>query len=654
MVNNNVFMTLFLFLFLFGFLNLPFIQKAGMPLSPVMITGYAINTTGIVDILIEGPELIVTIYSPENITYNFNKSDPYIIDLNVSADFAIDNESTDWKYSLNGGSDTTFTPNSSITADRWVNSLTVSAKYEGGGWGSETVIFYVNVSNSAPLLGVIDNPIFVCEGEKLAYNFNATDVDLDDLDGDISPRNPFYVESLGRTGNTSFFNITSGILNKDDVRNHSETISVVDSDGLVDTNDTIITVIEINNPPVMTGLGAQTVWLTGDNSTFYYQMVVDDVEDGNTSGGLLEFNLTWSASENFFDIGSSDGIMNYTPLLGHEGNTYSLTVCVEDNALSSIHSNISLCAPRDGDVESVCDSFSLTVTNENRAPTIINYTPINNSFSVSGTSSSDFFVEVYDADGTIPDIDWYVDGTLKEHNENISNDSYSYSFGCGVSGEHNITIITSDGLLSDSQAWTIDVSLVECPPPSSRGGSGPGGPSFCMEKWFCDNWDVCQNTEKSFEVKILSQENYYSTKEICAQNGYNEIFCGFQITECYDLNDCNNSVLKIPKSSEMRTCYFTENPSCYDKITNCHSGSCELLIDCGGPCNACATCSDKIENQGEEGIDCGGPCPFSCAVAKPIIVFGNILMWLSILLIIVIIYISYRIIKLLRKKRHHV
>jgi hypothetical protein len=48
--------------------------------------------------------------------------------------------------------------------------------------------------------------------------------------------------------------------------------------------------------------------------------------------------------------------------------------------------------------------------------------------------------------------------------------------------------------------------------------------------------------------------------------------------------------------------------TCYDGIRNCHDGSCESGIDCGGPCKDCPTCFDEIQNQGEEGIDCGGPC----------------------------------------------
>jgi len=56
--------------------------------------------------------------------------------------------------------------------------------------------------------------------------------------------------------------------------------------------------------------------------------------------------------------------------------------------------------------------------------------------------------------------------------------------------------------------------------------------------------------------------------------------------------------------------------TCYDGIRNCHHGSCESGIDCGGPCLPCPSCFDGIQNQGEEGIDCGGPCEKPCPVIK--------------------------------------
>ena len=672
MVNKRVLLvSLVLFLSVFIFLNVVTLRFFETPLSPVAMTGKVVES-GLVRVYVEGAPKIITIYTTENTTYRSDKytwsgaGHPkcddyrYILPLNVSVDFYI--ESVDgWKYSLYDlehsvyiEQDTLFDPNTTINSVRWGNLLSVSALEEDADWVTQEVVFTIEVPNSAPTLGYINDHIFICESERLDERFNATDVDEETLTHSISPPNPFYTDYLGRVEyKHSLFSIISGSLSKDDLGNHSEIISVVDPTDQSDSKSINITVIEINNLPVMEDIGAQTVWMNGSDSSFNHQMVVADVEDGDSSDGNMTFNLSWENDENLFSINSSTGVMNYTPLEGHQGAsslTYSLTVCVEDNPLASTHENISLCLPRSNNSESVCDSFTLTVTEENRAPEIVSYTP-NESLTVPGTTTTVFEVEVIDDDGTVPDIDWYLDGVLKEHNENKSSDSYSYSFGCGVSGNYNLTIITTDGLLSDSQTWEITVTNVDCPVQEVGGGGGGGGGSIggaCYEKWVCDAWDVCQNVQRSFDAKVLSPEDYYSTKELCVQNEYDERFCGFQIAACRDLNSCNNSVFEKLKPSEIRVCYFTEGPSCDDGITNCHDGACELLVDCGGPCPSCASCSDGAQNQGEFGIDCGGPCPYACEAESPLRITGFIIVILVIVLLIAIIFIGLKVINIFR------
>ena len=666
---------LILFLLVLGFLNMTTFHFFGVSLSPVVMTGKVVES-GLVRIYVEGIPRIITIHTPEDITYDFNDytcsglNHPkcgdyrYILPLNVSADFFVDpvggwNFSLyDMKHGVYIEQDTAFSPNITINAVRWENLLSVSSQEEDAGWVTQDVIFTVEVPNSAPVLADIDNHVFVCENERLDKRFNATDVDEDSLSDSISPPNPFYTDYLGKKSYIyNMFSIISGPLGKSDLGDYSETISVVDPYGQSDSTSINITVIEINNVPVMENIGAQTVWMSGADSTFYHQKNVLDTEDGLSSGGAMNFDISWGNNENLFDINSSTGVMNYTPLEGHQGSgslTYSLVVCVEDNPLVSAHDNISLCLPRSDNSESVCDSFSLTVTDENRAPTIASYTP-ETPLIVPGTTTTIFNVAVSDDDGTVPDIDWYVNGVLKEENENKSSDSYSYAFGCGVSGNYNISVVASDGLLDTSQTWNISVTNVDCPVQevSSGGGGGGGGGGSSLgvistEKWVCDDWEICQNAKKSFDVEVLSPEDYYSTKEVCAQNNYDDRFCGFQLTECYDINYCNNSVFSIPPPPEMQVCYFTENPSCSDGFTNCHDGACELLVDCGGPCPSCASCSDGAQNQGEFGIDCGGPCPYACDVEKP---FGGV-NWLLIILIIlvllVVIVIGVKIVNIIR------
>jgi hypothetical protein len=650
-MDKKVIVTLFVTFLLFGFVNFAFINFFGIPFSPVLITGHAVNDTGIVQIFIEETYRI-DIYSPENISYNFSKGDLYIIGLNVSADFVVD----EWRYSLYdlkhsvfAEQDVVFVPNSSISAVRWGNLLTVFAHEQDGSWYNKSVIFYVEVPNSAPLLGNITEPILVCEGDSLDYRINATDFDEDDLVGDISPKNPFYLSHEGRILDVSFFDIISGVLSKGHVGSNIESISVEDPFGLLDMRSVGIDVIEINNMPALQGLGAQTVWLTGEDSTFNHTMYVYDVEDGETSNGKFKFNLTWGGNENLFGIGINSGAMNYRPVVGQENRTYSLRVCVEDNALGFIHQNISFCSPDVGGALSSCDDFTLTVTNENRAPRILSHSPISSVLEILGEEAVEYSVVVYDPDGTIPDIDWYVDGRIVEHNENISNDTFSYAFACGLDGPHRISIITSDGLLNDSWTWNIDLEEVICS--SSGGGGGGGGGDFCVEEWVCDDWDVCQNVKRSFESKVLSIEDYSVARDTCSQNKEeDERFCGFQIRECRDLSECGRIFPIIPKPGERKFCYFTENPSCFDKVTNCHDGGCELLADCGGPCPPCPTCSDGKQNQGESGIDCGGPCPFLCEPEVPFAFLSSILIVISILLVFIIIWILWRLFLLWKRR----
>ncbi len=615
--------------------------------SPNKITGKGIS--GNLSIFVEDTSQI-KIYSPLNITYNFSVGEPYTLELNVSAEFEV----VEWNYSLYDLADgdyvfsnLSFSPNITFNATRWGNRLTVFAQRDIGNWISKEVVFYVSVPNSAPILDYIDDKILVCEGAHLLYNFNASDIDRDILIGDISPKNPFFVILIGKEKSINKFAIVSGILRKIHIGTRSYVVSVNDnynSSCCVDTKNVNITVIEINNPPVMQGIGAQTVWTRGENSTFYHQMSVNDVEDGNSSEGNLYFNISFS-EENLFEI-DNFGIMNYTPQSEQVG-VYNVTVCVVDNPLESTHENISLCYPKNGNPKSVCEDFSVTVTDENRPPQIINYTPVEENFNLSGTDIASFTVEVHDPDETIPDIDWYVDGALKKHTEMNYLDSFNYIFGCDVMGEHNVTIVASDGLLSVSQMWNVTVELVVCPPEEEPRGRGGGGGGYCIEKWVCDDWDICQNLKRSFDIKVLSQKDYFYFTEICSQKGIEKNSCGFQIRNCKDLNECNNSVFKVAKPSESQSCYFTEEPSCFDGIKNCHSRGCELLIDCGGPCPPCPTCSDGIQNQGEAGIDCGGPCPFPCEEEIPL--RKNLLfLILLILLILIIIFIIIKLKNLIK------
>ncbi|MDP2947024.1 MAG: hypothetical protein Q8N88_02830, partial [Nanoarchaeota archaeon] len=187
-------------------------------------------------------------------------------------------------------------------------------------------------------------------------------------------------------------------------------------------------------------------------------------------------------------------------------------------------------------------------------------------------------------------------------------------------------------------------------PEQKRTGGGGGGGKYCFEKWVCDDWELCQNLKRSFDIKMISENDYYDSNEICAQEKYDEKSCGFQLRNCADLENCSNQIFRVKKPVEYQICYFTENPDCQDGIKNCHDDGCELLVDCGGPCGVCPTCSDKIQNQGEFGIDCGGPCPYSCEKEIPLL-FNWMFLLLILLLILTLMFILLKLRKIRQYKK---
>jgi hypothetical protein len=640
-------------LFIFGYFLFP---------QGLSLTGLAGSTSGLVGLTVLAPEINIAIISPENTTYNFGIGDDYNISLNVTADF----DAQAWWYSLYDlrhgayvNQSVIFTPNTTINAVRWDNRLEVYANHTVGTVANANVTFFVVVPNSAPILGDIDDSILVCEDSSLNYYFNATDVDENSLISvDINPKDPFYVEPTIFTDEETLIEsyIISDAFSKSDVGTYSELISVSDQQ-YADTKSVSITVIEVNNPPSFSEIGAQTVFTNGTNTTFYKALDLSDVESGNRTSGNFSFDLTFIDGTQFFDI-DDEGVMNFSANESVVGS-YNISVCVTDRALSVIPLNISYCG-QDGLNQTTCKNFSLAVTTSNRAPTIVSYYP-SSVGSIAGTSALYFNASKTDPDGNIPDGYWYVDGTLTEHDVGNSIDEFSYTFGCGVSGTHVVELEITDGNLNDSVIWSFTVVNVECPQAPAGGGGGGGGGSIgarCQVNWVCGDWDVCQNSQTSLDLGIISGVDYRVAKDSCDSQGLLDEICGIQIRDCYDLHSCNST---IGMPNEFQACYYIENPSCFDGVKNCHSEGCELLVDCGGPCRACATCSDNVKNQGESGVDCGGPCPWKCVEVVPfvkkyfmqliLIIFGVLLIF-TIIRVRTIIKLKRELVKKPRKSKY--
>jgi hypothetical protein len=498
--------------------------------------------------------------------------------------------------------------------------------------------------NSAPVVNGINQRIYVCEGKQLPNdgspytNFSVIDIDtLNDATVSLvsSTYSGFFQLSDPQPVNTTHYNYTldSGLFDTKGVLGgvgnvgwNNITLNVSVDDGDADNkkyNFSLfdITVIEINHRPVINTIGSKTVQTKGDNSSFYYQMISTDDEEVDSTDGGMSFNISYSnhSAFNLFSI-NNYGVMNFTAnysLLGPNNASvvHNLTVCSIDNGLSNPHSMIQSYCGVSGGSNYSCENFSLTITEENRAPDITSYSP--SSLSLTGNSSSSlrFNVTSYDADGTIPDVYWYMDNTFVEFDSGTSSESLNqdltYTFSCGFSGTHVIKAVVTDGLLNDSVSWNVSVSYTACPAGTSGSTTGTTSStssttSNCTPKWECEEYNDCKNLKEA----ELSGNNIngliYDLRTRCKDFNWSDNVCGYQERGCSDSNSCNSDVLK---PGLIRECYYTIDPSCHDGILNCHNGSCEFLVDCGGPCKACPTCSDKIKNQGETGVDCGGPCP---------------------------------------------
>ncbi len=574
---------------------------------------------------------IITIQSPQNTTYYFNLSQPFNIDLNVSATFV--GVIQTWWYTLYNASNTIiynniiFTPNTSFVAVNGGNKIAVYVNLTTGVVGNANVTFTAKVSSSTPQIENLSGSILVCEESFLSYTFNITDADDEVVSVAMTPVNPFFITKLSQTGNRTTAEIFSGIIAKSQVGNYSENVSA--SDGVrADSKNTNITAVPINHAPLIETVGVQTIWF---NDNLYRQINANDTEDGNVTGGNLTYNLTFISGASIFTINTTRGIINYTANNSTVGN-YNISICVIDRGLNTtIYPNATYCG-YSGSPSYNCTNFQLTITNQNRQPNITSWYPQSLSLNATESANYTFNVSANDPDETTPDAYWYVNNILEKSISNWFNRTFT-------GGNYNVTVRVTDGELNASKSWFLIIGSI---PRTSQTGGGGGGGGKCEERWGCDETASCQDPAQLYKQKLLDDATRGVINTKCRILGWGEKECGIKILDCKDVNKCGTTA-KRPSLTD--SCYFVENPSCNDKVKNCHDNSCEVLVDCGGPCGQCPTCNDKTQNQGEEGIDCGGPCPNTCPRELP--KKSNYLVYLLIIMItILIIAISYTLYRL--------
>ncbi len=518
------------------------------------------------------------------VVQNITEDSPYFLNLSL---YVIDPDN-DTVYFFSNNSYSKF-PSFNLTIDGILNftaddidvgvhAIMMNAS-DLGNYSTKNFTFNVINVQEAPVIDPFPLEFDLCEGSYFDYLINATDEDLNI---------PNSTEELFYYDNSSMFVIDEQtgriiFIASSDFSGHNPTRIYATDEEAIDYQNTDFYIIPINDAPVMEEMGAKTVWV---NETFNYYVTVNDKEDGTNFDG----NLTFTDDSDLFNISSTNGSIIFTPSDEQIG-TYNISVCVLDKGIPQPE-NYSLCGNDSYLPITVCQNFSLTITLENRPPVITSYSPTNLTLEIQETENISFMITKEDPDGTIPTTYWFKNNELV----NMSYDNWTFETTYGDAGFYVIKVEITDGLLNDSMEWNVTVLVKPIPPQDSTNG---GGGKSCDETWTCTDWFDCVNFSRiSFnsswgEVSKTAWAELWKTG--CEEKGILLDICGIQTRYCKDLSSCS-SVIKKP--SEYMSCGLLPPPSCEDGIRNCHHGSCELLIDCGGTCRPCPAEMNRTEYPG--------------------------------------------------------
>ncbi|MDI6737928.1 MAG: hypothetical protein QME12_05445 [Nanoarchaeota archaeon] len=416
----------------------------------------------------------------------------------------------------------------------------------------DSMLFWINVAdqNYAPVINLTYN-LTMYEDEPFYFNMSNFTYDPDGDPLKYYDNYPGFV--IGE--DTGIIDWTP---DDEHIGNHTVRFTVVDPGLLVDFQDVLVSIISVNDVPVLSAIGSKTAQVNVTlNITLraYDQDAVDSLTFFSNYSWFLDSSGVISTVSNWAEHTFSVLITNSSWI----NKTFSINITVNDTEGAS-----------DSEV------ISFTLIRYNHPPNITSYYPLEKFITVYTGSCQLFNITKEDLDGTIPSVAWTYNNT----DSGITDDFYNF---CPPNaGVFNITVTITDGIANDSESWIVNA--VErppyIPPSTTPSGAGAGGAGmFCEPRWVCTDWNWCQPGS-------------------------------IQVRTCYDKNFCGKLT---GKPAETQACIYTEFPTCFDGIKNQD----EILADCGGPCKDCPTCDDGIKNQGEDSIDCGGPCPVCKELLAP-------------------------------------
>jgi hypothetical protein len=176
-----------------------------------------------------------------------------------------------------------------------------------------SIFFIITVENQN------DPPVLVCDEELVATEDRPFEYEPDGFDIDRGDKLTFSLESdisgLEADGETGLIEF---VFKNEHVGEHELLLSLTDSAGAGDSRDILLTVENVNDPPVI----EQAVELLAvEDEEFEYRVNATDIDPGDS--------LTYTTDSKFLEIDERDGLIAFTPGDEHVGR-HKFTVTVTD------------------------------------------------------------------------------------------------------------------------------------------------------------------------------------------------------------------------------------------------------------------------------------------------------------------------------------
>jgi len=281
------------------------------------------------------------------------------------------------------------------------------------------------------ILGVTDvnrNPVIGTIGSKTCNERSTCTIYVSATDQDTDDSIKFYDDTTLFTinVNTGAISFTAPNVLVDSTSNVR--ITVVDTKGGYGTEIFPLTIKNVNRAPILNPVGSLSA---AENQTFSKQLTASDPDSDS---------LIYSDNATLFNITSS-GLISFAPTQADVG-VHTVRISIDDS-----HGGYDY------------EDITVHVLNTNNAPVINDYYPAVSTVSLNELQSQTFNVSATDQDGTTSNIKWYKNSVLVGQT-----DTYTMTTSYTSAGRYTILAMVDDGILSDTQSWTVNVANVNRAP----------------------------------------------------------------------------------------------------------------------------------------------------------------------------------------------